>query len=165
MLDLKQDQRLRLPSLPRTWREEPGALRYSTSHSQSSLPGHPNCREGAKSYFDFKERCVFCDIIRQELRGGARLVTETDYFVVLCPYAARFPFETWILPKRHDAHFEDSDAPTLENLAWVLRATLRKLDQALEHPAYNFIIHTAPLQEGKMPISFFIEIPPKLTKV
>ena len=95
-----------------------------------------------------------------------RVVTETEFFVVLCPYAARFPFETWILPKRHESHFDDSDAPTLQNLAWVLRETLRKIDQALEHPPYNFIIHTAPLQEGAMPsYHWHIEIMPKLTKV
>jgi galactose-1-phosphate uridylyltransferase, family 1 len=170
VLDLKQDQRLRYTVLFKNHGESAGA---SLQHSHSQLIALPVIPkrvreeiEGAKSYFDFKERCVFCDIIRQELRGGARLVTETDYFVVLCPYAARFPFETWILPKRHDAHFEDSDASTLENLAWVLRGTLRKLDQALEHPAYNFIIHTAPLQEGKMPqYHWHIEIMPKLTKV
>ena len=60
----------------------------------------------------------------------------------------------------------DSDARTLQNLAWVLRGTLRRLDQALENPPYNFIIHTAPLQEGNMPAyHWHIEIMPKLTRV
>ena len=79
-----------------------------------------------------------------------RLINETDRFTVLAPYAPRFPFETWILPKRHESHFEDADAPTLANLAWVLRTTMRKLEKVLERPAYNFIVHSAPVQEAPL---------------
>ena len=55
--------------------------------------------EGAKQYFLYKERCVFCDIIRQEMDSGTRVVAENENFLTLAPYAPRFPFETWILPK------------------------------------------------------------------
>ena len=106
--------------------------------------------DGSKLYYEFKERCIYCDIIRQESQSGTRLVTETDRFIVVEPYAARFPFETWIIPKRHSSHFEESDAPQLQNLAWVLRTTLRKLDKTLERPPYNFVIHMAPVQEPAM---------------
>ena len=90
--------------------------------------------DGAKVYFDFKERCVYCDILRQETSAGVRVVTETDRLMVLQPWAPRFPFETWILPKRHESHFEQTEDATLQNLAWVLRSTLRKIDKVLEHP-------------------------------
>ena len=86
----------------------------------------------------------FCDLIRQEVKSRSRIVTETDRFIVLEPYAARFPFETWILPKQHKSHFEDVDPANLENLASVLRSTLRKIEKVLEWPPYNFLIHTAP---------------------
>jgi UDPglucose--hexose-1-phosphate uridylyltransferase len=122
--------------------------------------------DGAKLFYDLKERCIFCDIIRQENSAGLRLVTETDRFTVLAPYAPRFPFETWILPKRHESHYEDSDAATLANLAWVLRTTIRKIDKVLEHPAYNFIVHSSPVQEDELPYyHWHVEIIPKLTKV
>jgi UDPglucose--hexose-1-phosphate uridylyltransferase len=64
--------------------------------------------EGAKQYFLYKERCVFCDIIRQEMDGGTRVVAENENFLTLAPYAPRFPFETWILPKQHESSFENS---------------------------------------------------------
>ena len=57
--------------------------------------------DGAKKYYDFKERCVYCDIIRQEEASAARLVIETERFMALEPYAPRFPFETWVMPMRH----------------------------------------------------------------
>jgi UDPglucose--hexose-1-phosphate uridylyltransferase len=170
VLDLRQDGRLRYTVIFKNHGESAGASLEHTHSQLIALPVIPKrVREeidGAKSYYDYKERCIYCDIVQQELRGGVRVVTETDLFLVLCPYAARFPFETWILPKKHEAHFEDSDARTLQNLAWVLRGTLRRLDQALENPPYNFIIHTAPLQEGNMPAyHWHIEIMPKLTRV
>jgi UDPglucose--hexose-1-phosphate uridylyltransferase len=122
--------------------------------------------EGAKNYYAFKERCMFCDLIRQEAKSGERVVIETDRFIVIEPYAARFPFETWILPKEHKSHYEDAGSQQLENLAWVLKSTLRKLEKVLERPPYNFLIHTAPLQEAVNPYyHWHIEVIPKLTRV
>jgi len=95
-----------------------------------------------------------------------RLVMETDRFTVLEPYAPRFPFETWILPKLHQSHFEDSDAPTFQNLAWVLRSTHAQNRQGAGAPAYNFIVHSAPVQDAPLPhYHWHLEIMPKLTKV
>ena len=82
------------------------------------------------------------------------------------PYAPRFPFETMIIPKQHNSHYEDSDVPTLQNMAFVLRTTLRKIDKVLEKPAYNFIVHSAPVQDAPLPhYHWHLEIIPKLTKV
>ena len=122
--------------------------------------------DAAQAFYDLKERCIFCDIIRQETTAGVRLVTETDRFTVLEPYAPRFPFETWILPKRHESHFEDCGRSHATNLAWILRTTMRKIDKVLERPAYNFIVHSAPVQDGPLPhYHWHVEIIPKLTKV
>ena len=170
VLDLRRDKRLRYTVLFKNHGSAAGATLEHTHSQLIALPVIPKrVREeidGAASYFEFKERCIFCDIVQQEMQSGVRLIAETDRFVVLAPYASRFPFETWILPKRHESHFEDADAATLQNLAWTLRSTLRKIDRVLEGPAHNFIIHTAPLQEGQMlHFHWHVEIMPKLTKV
>ena len=170
VLDLKRDQRFRYILLFKNHGEPAGA---SLEHPHSQLIALPVIPkrvkeelDGAELYFDFKERCVYCDILRQEAQANIRLVMETDHFFVLEPYAARFPFETWILPKRHQSHFEDADPAQLQNLAWVLRSVLRKIDKVLENPPYNFVIHTAPVQQAAMPeYHWHMEIMPKLTKV
>ena len=77
--------------------------------------------EGAKQYYIYKERCVFCDIIRQETDNGIRVVAENEDFLTIAPYAPRFPFETWILPKRHESAFENSSSHMFENLAKALK--------------------------------------------
>jgi len=168
--DLKNDRRLRYVLLFKNQGIAAGATLEHTHSQLIALPVVPKRVQeevdGAKGYYDFKERCVFCDLIRQEQKSGVRVIAETDRFIVLSPYAARFPFETWIMPRHHRSHYEDIDAQQLENLAWVLKTTLRKIDKVLERPAYNFLIHTAPLQEPANPwFHWHIEIIPHLTRV
>ncbi len=170
MLDLKRDRRFRYIVIFKNFGEAAGAS-LEHPHSQLiALPVIPKTAKeevnGGKLYFDFKERCVYCDVIRQEEASGVRLVIETERFLAIEPYAPRFPFETWILPRHHESHFEDSDPGTLQNLAWVLHATLSKMDRVLERPAYNFILHSAPVQEPELPYyHWHFEIIPKLTHV
>jgi UDPglucose--hexose-1-phosphate uridylyltransferase len=170
LLDLRQDKRLRYGVVFKNHGEEAGA---SLEHPHSQLIALPVIPKrvsdelaGAKTYYEYKERCIYCDILRQELQFSTRLVLETERFAVIEPYAPRFPFETWILPRRHESHFEEADPSTLDNLAWVLRATLRKMDKVLEKAAYNFAVHTSPLQEGGLAHHHWhIEVIPKLTRV
>jgi len=170
ILDLKKDIRLNYILIFKNHGESAGS-NLEHCHSQLiALPVVPKrVREeldGAKRYFDFKERCIFCDIARQETETGARSLLETDHHLAFAPYASRFPFETWILPRRHHSHFELADPPAIQNLAWVLRAVMRKIDKVLEKPAYNLMIHSAPIQEGSMAhYHWHIEIIPKLTRV
>jgi UDPglucose--hexose-1-phosphate uridylyltransferase len=169
-LDLKKDRRMRYILAFKNHGEAAGAT-LEHSHSQLiALPVVPRRvqeeLEGAKRYHDLKERCIFCDILRQELSTGSRVVLETEQFLAICPYAARFPFEIWVLPRRHSSHFEDSDVPTFHNLGWVMPVLVREIDKVLERPAYNVMIHTAPLQESALPYyHWHMELIPKLTKV
>lgn len=170
MLDLKKDRRLRYILICKNHGAAAGAT-LEHPHSQLiALPVVPKRVQeeidSAKHYFGLKERCIFCDMIRQEIKDGSRVVAETDRFVVIEPWASRFPFETWILPRTHQSHFELLDGADLQGLAWVLRSTLRKLDRVLERPPYNFVLHTAPVQEA--PSEFYhwhIELMPRLTKI
>ena len=168
--DLKRDRRFRYILMFRNHGEAAGA---SLEHPHSQLIALPVIPEriqeeveGARHFYTLKERCIYCDIIREEGKEGTRLVTESDRFSVIQPYAPRFPFETWILPKRHESHFEDADGPTIANLAWVVKTVLRKMDKVLEQPAYNLMVHSAPVQEGGLPYyHWHLEVIPKLTKV
>jgi UDPglucose--hexose-1-phosphate uridylyltransferase len=168
--DLKKDSRLRYMVMFRNHGESAGAT-LEHPHSQLiALPVVPKRVQeelnGARRHFDYRERCIYCDIIQQELNAGSRVVMETDHFVAVAPYAARFPFETWILPRRHISHFEKTDVGALQNLGWVMRAMVRKLDKVLEQPPHNMVIHTAPAQDADMPhYHWHVELIPRLTRV
>ena len=121
---------------------------------------------GCKEYYRFRDRCLLCDIVVQEMDQKVRIVEETGEFLAFSPYAPRFPFETWIVPKRHQCAYEMIEADQAKALAAVFRRTLRRLNLALENPPFNFIVHSAPFQERAA--DFFhwhIEIMPKLTRV
>lgn len=96
-------------------------------------------------YFKQKERCVFCDILVQEMRGGQRILEIRGDYVALCPYATRVPYETWILSRTHAAAFEHaalSPAAKLRDLAGLLRRTLQRLRTLSE--SFHLVLHTAP---------------------
>ena len=170
VLDLKKDKRLRYVMLFKNHGEAAGAT-LEHPHSQIiALPVVPKRvqeeLDGARKYFEFKERCVYCDILRQDLKDSERVILDTDEFAALAPFASRFPFETWLLPRRHESHFENIREAELANLAWVLRNVLRKMDRVLEKPAFNLIVHSAPVQESTSEhYHWHIEIIPKLTRV
>jgi UDPglucose--hexose-1-phosphate uridylyltransferase len=177
IVDLKRDRRLQYVILFKNHGEAAGASLEHTHSQLIALPVVPKRLQeemaGAKRYYDFRERCVFCDIVRQDLEtathsNGAdnRIVLETDHMIAVAPYAPRFPFETWIISKRHHSHFEECDIPAIQSLGSVTRTLIRKLDKVLEKPAFNLMVHTAPIQEGATPYYHcHIEIIPKLTRV
>lgn len=170
ILDLKKDRRMRYILVFKNHGEAAGATLEHTHSQLIALPVIPRRvveeMEGAKKYYDLRERCIYCDIIRQEIDTGSRIVLETEQFVAICPFAARFPFEVWILPRRHFSHFESSDVPAFRNLGWLMPVVLREIDKVLERPAYNYMIHTSPLQEPELPYyHWHIELMPKLTRV
>jgi UDPglucose--hexose-1-phosphate uridylyltransferase len=167
--DLKQDGRLRHILVFKNHGAPAGATIEHTHSQLIALPLVPDfVREeldGARRHFAEKERCVFCDIVRQELAAGRRVVQENADIVALSPYAPRFPFETWLLPRRHGARFEDATTNEYESLARMLKAILTRLDRALEQPPYNLVLHTAPFTgEPTESYHWHIEILPKVAR-
>lgn len=100
--------------------------------------------DNAKLYFSYKERCVFCDIIREELNAGDRIIVETKSFICFCPYAGQFPFESWIILKRHSCAFHEITQEELEDLALILMTMLKKIRKIFKNAQFNYFIHTAP---------------------
>jgi UDPglucose--hexose-1-phosphate uridylyltransferase len=98
----------------------------------------------ARDYFALKERCIYCDVLQQELKGRKRLITENADFVAFAPFASRFPFEMAVFPKFHSSAFSRIGATQIDNLARILRDLLQKLDQSIGGPAYNLSLHDRP---------------------
>jgi UDPglucose--hexose-1-phosphate uridylyltransferase len=175
--DLKNDLRLRYGLIFKNVGVEAGA---SLSHPHSQIIATPiipkhvkeelsNCKE----YFDLKERCLFCDIINEEIERKKRIVAETEPHIVWAPYASRFPFETWILPKKHNACFTCVTEGELQDLGKLLQQVIRCLFRVLPSPPFNYVFHTRPFRLSKLQgettmdedYHWHIEIIPRLTKV
>jgi UDPglucose--hexose-1-phosphate uridylyltransferase len=163
----------------------------SLEHTHSQLivtPVVPNIivREltGCLEFYNFRGRCLFCDMIRQEREHAVRVVIDDPDFLVFSPFASRFPFEMWVVPTRHDSQFERIRPHEINRLADVLLSALRRLESSLEAPPYNYIVHSAPFRshdaevfrgvlgpppttdgDGLEHYHWHIEIIPRLTKV
>lgn len=145
----------------------------TVEHSHAQLIGMPvvptNVRTEIRNvgqHFESSGKCLFCQMIEEELSAHDRLVYAGDAFVAMTPFASRFPFETWLMPLKHVSHYEEQPAETLDELALALRTILNRLDGALGSPAYNYLIHTSPMGERAAPhYHWHIEIIPSVTRI
>jgi UDPglucose--hexose-1-phosphate uridylyltransferase len=170
LVDLKKDGRLLYGMLFKNVGTAAGA---SLEHTHSQLIVTPVVpisvveeMEGAKAYYGYRGRCLFCDMLHQETEAARRIVHESAHFVAFCPYASRFPFEVMILPKTHASHFENITRPEVDDLGSFLQAVLGKIEAALDKPAYNYVVHTAPFDAAPRPdYHWHLEIIPRLTRI
>lgn len=148
LTDLYRDQRFRYCVLFRNYGERAGA---SLDHPHSQLIAIPivpkrvkDELQAAQVYYSRKERCIFCDMVRQELALGDRVVMEREHYVVLAPFASRFPFELAIFPKVHQHDFRLLAEDNRAALARTLTDSLRYIRKALGGPAFNYVVKSAP---------------------
>jgi len=170
-IDLAKDKRFKYVMIFKNYGPAAGA---SVEHPHSQIIALPmvpkNVLEeisGAEKYFEFRERCVFCDMVRQELQEKERIVAENGQYLAFCPFVSRFPFEIWIIPKTHHSQFAFLSPEEIKPLATILKETIGKIKKVFGNLSYNYIIHTSPtnqesVQEG---YHWHIEIMPKLTRV
>lgn len=176
--ELEKDTRLKYLLVFKNygWTAGGGRIKHSRSQLIATPVNPKRVKEelvGARRYFEYHDRCVYCDLIRQELDFKQRVIVDIDGLVAIAPYASRFPFETWILPKKHSCDFSTIDASYQKDLAKILKIVLSKLKKAAGDPPYNYIIHTAPFRRPKLgywksieyDYHWHIEIIPRLTRV
>ena len=149
ILDLNRDKRMRYVVIFKNHGRGAGAHTITHSISQlMALPITPRAVKTklmiARSYFSLKERCIYCDVIQQELKSGQRLIAENDDFVTFAPFASRFPFEMIVFPKFHSSAFSRISPGQIQNLARILRDILQKLDHAAGSPPYNLSLQDRP---------------------
>ncbi|MDD4202819.1 MAG: galactose-1-phosphate uridylyltransferase [Candidatus Omnitrophica bacterium] len=157
--------------------KEAGASLMHPHHQIIATPVTPKrVREellGSELYFNENNSCVFCDMIKDELKQNERVVEQTDNFICLCPYASRFPFEMIILPKKHSLDiFEKHIKDNLAELSALLQRSIKRLTALIGDVSYNYIFHTSP-NRIKLPdhwkhiekdFHLHIEIFPRVTK-
>lgn len=170
VVDLKKDDRFKYILIFKNHGSAAGAS-LEHPHSQLiALPILPKAvmeeMHGSRKYYHDRERCIFCDMIRQELKTQSRFILENENFVAFSPYAPRFPFEVWILPKRHISHFESCKENEYLSLAQILQVLITRIDKVLQNPPYNYFIHNSPLYSDYHDdfYHWHLEIMPRLTK-
>lgn len=134
------------------------------SHCQVlAYPVVPDKNRGLPDYFNKHGECLLCQLLEQEKKAKSRIILETDHFVLLCPYASRFSYETWIIPKYHREQFVDIDDCEIKDLQILLKGYLASMLACLDNPSYNIMINSAPVN---MPYQggyhWFLEVTPRM---
>ncbi len=168
--DLVKDKRFKYIMIFKNFGAAAGA---SLEHPHTQLVALPMIPKsvmeeikGAHNYFEYRERCIFCDIIRQEVQEKERIILENQYFLSFCPFVSRFPFEIWIIPKKHNGYFCHLPKEEIPALASILKATIARLKIVFPNVAYNFIVHSSPVNSDGITDGYHwhIEFMPKLTR-
>lgn len=169
-IDLRRDKRFKYVLIFKNYGKSAGA---SLEHPHSQLIALPIVPkrvqeeiEGAAKYYEYKERCVFCDIIREEQDEKSRIIYDGKYFLAFCPYVSRFAYEVWVLPKKHQSDFTSLDRDAVPDFARAMRDSLARIKGLFSDPSYNFIIHTSPINgHDREDYHWHVEIMPKLSSV
>ncbi len=149
ILDLEKDKRMRYVLIFKNHGKEAGARSITHSISElMALPVTPRVIKAklmaARDYFALKDRCIYCDVLQQELEDRKRLITENHEFAAIAPFASRSPFEVCIFPKSHNSNFCEITSAQTEMLASILRDVLQRIDRTLGEPPYNLFLQNRP---------------------
>lgn len=180
LIDLMRDGRFRYVLLFKNHGSSAGASLPHPHHQVIAVPVTPKTVStelaASKQHYLRKERCIFCDLIEQEIQMGERIVALNERYVAFCPYASRFPFEIFLAPRYHEHSFTDTSPEDLEGLAEIMKEVIGKLRTGLKNPPYNYMFHTAPNTEMeprrpgywstvKYDYHWHVEILPRLTRI
>jgi UDPglucose--hexose-1-phosphate uridylyltransferase len=180
LVDLSRDFRFKYILIFKNYGAAAGA---SLSHPHTQIIATPVTPltlseelASSKEHYRDKERCLFCDLIQQELESGERIVVATEQFIAMAPFASRFPFEIFIVPRYHHYSFAEANEDMLHQLAVVMKEVLLRVKKCLNDPPYNFLIHTIPNVKARpkrasywdtieLDFHWHIEFMPRLTQV
>lgn len=119
---------------------------------------------GAETYYKENKRCVYCDMVENELKDGTRIICENDEFLAFAPYASKSPFESWVIPKFHSDSYHKLTQKQMESLSEIWKKLLYKIYVGLDNPPYNYFIHTSPVKEQTCNFyHWHMELIPKMT--
>ncbi|MEZ6046712.1 MAG: galactose-1-phosphate uridylyltransferase [Planctomycetaceae bacterium] len=120
--------------------------------------------QGAEDYFRKQQSNFFDDWLAAELNEERRIIKVTDEFVVVCPYFSRFPYETWIVPRRATGHFEEASRQQTDELAGHVHQVLNRYQQIHEGMPFNYMLQSAPFRcEANQSYRWYLQITPRIS--
>jgi len=168
MEDLKNDSRLKYFSIYKNYYS---SKKYGVwqNHSHSMLLAMPVIPPDYKQeiyrlrkYNEYHSRCLYCDMISQEIEEGERMVLINELYIAFVPFAAQFPYEIMIFPRKHFHQFSGSN-DEFRYLAYIYRGVLKKINKVLKNPSYTVTFHSSPfLEKFVEQFHWHIDIKPNL---
>ncbi|MEL7498678.1 MAG: DUF4921 family protein [Planctomycetota bacterium] len=111
---------------------------------------------------DQRGQSIIRTLLDWELEQDKRVLRKTDHFVMMCPFASRFPLQVRIIPLDPGTPFVELDEAPRNELAWLCRDVVLRLEDLLDKPAYNILLHGPPFEIDNTD-DWYVEIFPRLT--
>jgi UDPglucose--hexose-1-phosphate uridylyltransferase len=150
--ELSEDPNIAIVNIFKNYGPTAGAsLVHPHSQIIATMVSPPHITEQifyARRAFNTWGRCVYCDMIKEELAVRKRLVMESEHFIAFCPFASKYPYEMRIMPRKHSAIFGTITPEEESDFAFILQSVLRKLSLLLDYPDYNYYIRSVPNSDG-----------------
>jgi UDPglucose--hexose-1-phosphate uridylyltransferase len=167
-MDLRGDTRFKQIFITRHNRRATHDYHNSLSHIVAMAVVPRRIDEEITGMLDYqrrKDRCIYCDIVYQEQMSQTRVIIGTEHFLTFAPFASRYPYETWIIPKSHCPDFGTITDSQIKDLAYSFKNIYTKFQKALEDPVIGLILHTTPLQDAyREEYHWHIELRPRLER-
>ncbi|NKQ54006.1 galactose-1-phosphate uridylyltransferase [Amycolatopsis sp. K13G38] len=153
------------------FRNHGAAAGTSLSHPHSQAVGLPVLSSATRreltvmrEHYDRNGRSFAAEILAGELSSGERIVLADGDTAAFVPFSPAAEFEVRISPTRNRADFAAVPHGELDGIARALRTVLAALHTELHEPAYNLVLHTAPVGLEHVPyLSWWLRILPRLT--
>ncbi len=151
--DLEKDTRFRYTAAFKNIGAEAGENIHHPHAQILAMPVVPNNVEvyinKAVNYYKEKERCIYCDIIKQEKQHKKRIIFENYEFIAFAPYASEYPFEISIYPKQHEYCYTSISESSIRQLSDITHELFARLSQVLGNPALTLALRLAPYKNNR----------------
>lgn len=115
--------------------------------------------ENSKKYLKENGRCLFCDMLKNEMKDGRRVIFENEHFVVFLPFYCEYPYGVYIMSKKHKQTISEFNEEELRSLAITVKHTAGMLDNLFDMVfPYMMCMHNAPVNIGENTENFHFHI-------
>lgn len=115
----------------------------------------------SKEYYKLNKRCLYEDMIKNEIEYGKRIIHNNDKFLIIVPYATKYSGEVRVIFKEK-IRFENISYTHIKELSKIFKNLFNKLYKLNGYNPFNLCFHTHPSKDyEKLNFNVHIHIIPR----
>jgi len=113
----------------------------------------------AKQHKENTGKCIFCDMLDNEVEDGRRIIFRNEHFTVFLPFFCEYPYGVYIMSNSHKQYISEFSEEERDALAVTVKQTVGMLDSLFDKPfPYMMCMHNAPVNMGDYSEDFHFHI-------
>lgn len=113
----------------------------------------------AKEYFAENNKCLFCDMLENEVEAKQRIIFRNEHFTVFLPFFCEYPYGVYIMSNSHKQYITEFNEEERVCLARTIKQTTGMLDSLFDTKfPYMMCMHNAPVNSGDFSKDFHFHI-------